>query len=202
MAAIHGTFSSYELCLISPPLLNREDWDVTIFSLIEIALAGLGVYVLFGLDEIRLAGRRLRGQGMAYIGILLFTPLPFALLIGSTSGAATHLTKQAARQPWETVYAEAVEQSWWLDPAGIAVSVSLIALVFLIFGKPDERKPDSEESLARDGWQDPPDWQRRAAALASEPLPVERPKPPEAAGPPAGEVQASENGRVPADNAK
>jgi hypothetical protein len=152
---------------------------VTIFSLIEIALALLGLYILFGLDEIRLAGRRVRGQAMAYIGVLLFTPLPFAVMIGSFSGAAQHLAKPSAGKSWDQVNDQAVEELGWLDPAGIAVSASLIALVFLVFGKPDDRTPDSQESLARDGWQDPPDWRRRAAELSSKPLPVDQPNPAE-----------------------
>jgi hypothetical protein len=169
---------------------------VTIFSLVEVALALLGLYVLFGIDEILLAGRRVRGQALAYIGILLFTPLPFAVLIGSSSGAANELAKQAAGKSWDTLYADAVQQMWWVDLAGTAVSASLIALVFLIFGKPDERTAESENTLARDGWQDPPDWRQRAALLSSEPLPSEQPKSPEPAAPPAAEAQTSENGHV------
>jgi hypothetical protein len=152
---------------------------VTIFSLVEIALGVLGLYVLFGLDEIRIAGRRLRGKAVAYVAILLFTPLPFAVLIGSFSGAAQHLAKQSAGKSWDQVADQAVDELGWLDPAGIAVSGSLIALVFLVFGKPDDSTADAENTLARDGWQDPPDWRRRAAQLSSEPLPVEPPKPAE-----------------------
>jgi hypothetical protein len=169
---------------------------VTIFSLVEIALALLGLYVLFGLDELRIAGRTLRGQKLALVGILLFTPLPFAILIGSMSGATRQLAQKAAAKPWERASAEAVEDLAWLDPAGIAVSAGLIGLVFMLFGKPDDRKPESEEGLARDGWQDPPDWRLRAAQLSSEPLPAEQPKRPEQMTPQAAQTQASDNDAV------
>jgi hypothetical protein len=167
---------------------------VSIFSLVEIALALLGLYVLFGLDEVRVAGRTLRGQKLAIVGILLFMPLPFAILIGSMSGATTQLAQQATAKPWEQASTQGVEELAWLDPAGIVVSAGLIALVFMLFGKTDNRTPDADESLARDGWQDPPDWQRRAAQLSSEPLPVEQPQPPGQSAPPAAQGQASENG--------
>jgi len=180
--------------LISPPLVHREVLAVTIFSLVEIALALLGLYVLFGLDELRFAGKTLRGQKLALVGILLLMPLPFAIMIGSMSGATKQLADKAMRKPWETFQTQAVEELSWLDPAGIAVSAGLIGLVVMLFGKPDDRKPDAEEGLARDGWQDPPDWRRRAAVLSSEPLPAEQPKPPPGeAAPPAAQPQASDN---------
>jgi len=164
---------------------------VTVFSLAEIALAALGVYVLFGLDEVRIAGKKLRGKALAIVGILLFAPLPFAILIGSTSGAAKEIAKQAPVKPWEPVSNDATDDSEWADMAGIAISAVLIGLVFLVFGKPDERTPDADNSLARDGWQDPPDWRRRAAQLSSEPLPVESPKPAEQPTASAAESPAS-----------
>jgi hypothetical protein len=169
---------------------------VTIFSLVEIAMALLGLYVLFGLDELRIAGRTLRGQKLALVGILMFTPLPFAMLIGAMSGATAQLAKQATVKPWEQVSNQAAEDVEWLDPAGIAVSAGLIGLVFMLFGKPDDRKPESDEGLARDGWQDPPDWRRRAAELSSEPLKAEQPKPPEPTTPSAAQTPADGNGAV------
>jgi hypothetical protein len=152
---------------------------VTVFSLAEIALAALGLYVLFGLDEVRIAGKKLRGKALAIVGILLFAPLPFAVLIGSTSGAAKEIAKPAPNKPWEPVSADAADDSGWADVAGIAISALLIGLVFLVFGKPDDRTLDADNSLARDGWQDPPDWRRRAAELSSQPVPVDQPKPAE-----------------------
>jgi hypothetical protein len=165
---------------------------VTIFNLIEIALALLGVYVLFGLDEIRIAGKKVRGKAMAYVGMLLLTPLPFAVLIGTTSGAAKEIAKQAPVKTWEPVAADAPDESGWADLAGIAISASLIGLVFMVFGKPDDRTPDADNSLARDGWQDPPDWRRRAAHLSSQPLTVDQPKPAEQQTPEAVQSPANE----------
>ena len=160
---------------------------MTVFSLAEIALAVLGLYVLFGLDEARIAGKKIRGKPLACVGILLFAPLPFAVLIGSTSGAAKEIAKQAPVKPWETVSADAADESGWADLSGIAISASLIGLVFMAFGKPDDRTPDADNSLARDGWQDPPDWRRRAAELSSQPLPVDQSKPAEQQTPSAAE---------------
>jgi len=166
-------------------------FPVTIFSLAEIALAVLGLYVLFGLDEVRIAGKKIRGKPLALVGILLFAPMPFAVLIGSTSGAAKEIAKQAPVKPWEPVTAEDADESGWADMAGIAVSASLIGLVFMVFAKPDDRTADADNSLARDGWQDPPDWRRRAAELSSQPLPLDQPKAVEQQTPSAVESSAN-----------
>jgi hypothetical protein len=53
-----------------------------------------------------------------------------------------------------------------VDPAGIAVSAALIVLVFLLFGQTDDRA-GWDNRLARDGWRDPADWERRATELAA-----------------------------------
>jgi heme/copper-type cytochrome/quinol oxidase subunit 2 len=128
---------------------------MTIFSIVEIVLALLGVFVIFCRNELRWAGRVLRGGNVAFVGMLLLAPLPIAVAIAFYSGGAMDLMRHAQGKSFEAIYAEAVAKLWWVDAAGIAASVVLIGLVFLIGGTADDR-PAWDNRLARDGWRDPP----------------------------------------------
>ncbi len=127
---------------------------MTLFSLVEIAMGFLGVYVIFGRNELRWAGRALRGGGVLLVGILLLTPLLIAVAIGYYSGGYLDLARQAQGKSFEVLYEEAVAKLWWVDAVGIAVSLALVGLAFLAFGATDDR-PDWDNRLARDGWRDP-----------------------------------------------
>ena len=132
---------------------------MTIFSYVEIALILVGIYVIFCKNELRCAGRVLRGGGVTGVGMLLFTPIPIAVAIAFYSGTAREIARKAHGKRWDVLYQECVDKLWWVDPAGIAVSAVLIGLTFLVFGATDDR-PNWDNRLARDGWQDPASWER------------------------------------------
>ena len=134
---------------------------MTAFSWVEIILALIGIHVIFWQDELRLFGKVLRGSYVALVGLLLLTPLPFAVAIGFYSGAAAEIARTAQGKTWAALYEECCAKLWWLDPAGIAVSAVLIVLTFLLCGKSDAG-PDWDNRLARDGWRDPVGWERLA----------------------------------------
>ena len=152
---------------------------MTVFSYVEMALILVGLYVIFCKNELRWAGRVLRGGGVTGVGMLLFTPIPIAVAIAFYSGTAREIARKAHGKPWDVLYQECVDKLWWVDPAGIAVSAVLIGLTFLIFGTTDDR-PDCDNRLGRDGWQDPAGWEERAttptAAHASETPRPEEPR--------------------------